>query len=323
MEKGDRLLPVAAAVAGNAFWGFSFLFTRVALQETTPELMLALRFMISFALMNIPLLLGRQKLRLKGKKLLPLLGLAVAEPVVFFAESYGILHTNATFAGVMVAIAPIFAIALAALVLKEYPSRRQLLFCLLPVIGVIIMVLSGKSLGVVTPLGVLFLLVLDKTIPHLHLSGEAEGPKARLSKTAMLVLAVVLHNIPEGMAVGVLYAGWATGAANVSLAAALTLSLGIALQNFPEGAIISMPLRGDGMGKGKAFGLGTLSGAVEPVAALVTILLAEWIAPALPYLLGGIGGGAVGGMTFEKVNVRWLKVIFALFLLYGGVKYLL
>lgn len=159
MEKGDRLLPVAAAVAGNAFWGFSFLFTRVALQETTPELMLALRFMISFALMNIPLLLGRQKLRLKGKKLLPLLGLAVAEPVVFFAESYGILHTNATFAGVMVAIAPIFAIALAALVLKEYPSRRQLLFCLLPVIGVIIMVLSGKSLGVVTPLGVLFLLI--------------------------------------------------------------------------------------------------------------------------------------------------------------------
>ena len=159
MEKGGRLLPVAAAVAGNAFWGFSFLFTRVALQETTPELMLALRFMISFALMNIPLLLGRQKLRLKGKKLLPLLGLAVAEPVVFFAESYGILHTNATFAGVMVAIAPIFAIALAALVLKEYPSRRQLLFCLLPVIGVIIMVLSGKSLGVVTPLGVLFLLI--------------------------------------------------------------------------------------------------------------------------------------------------------------------
>lgn len=159
MEKRNRLLPVLAAVAGNAFWGFSFLFTRVALQETTPELMLALRFMISFALMNIPLLLGRQKLRLKGKKLLPLLGLAVAEPVVFFAESYGILHTNATFAGVMVAIAPIFAIALAALVLKEYPSRRQLLFCLLPVIGVIIMVLSGKSLGVVTPLGVLFLLI--------------------------------------------------------------------------------------------------------------------------------------------------------------------
>ena len=147
-------------------------------------------------------------------------------------------------------------------------------------------------------LGMLFLLVLDKTIPHLHMGGEAEGPKAKLSKTAMLVLAVVLHNIPEGMAVGVLYAGWATGAANVSLAAALTLSLGIALQNFPEGAIISMPLRGDGMGKGKAFGLGTLSGAVEPVAALVTILLAEWIAPALPYLLGF----AAGAMMYVVVE---------------------
>lgn len=159
MEKRSLLLPILAAVAGNAFWGFSYLFTRVALQETTPEIMLAIRFLISFALMNAPVLLGRQKLRLKGKKLLPLLGLAVAEPVCFFAESYGILHTNATFAGVMVAVAPLFAILLAALILKEYPSRRQMLYCLLPVIGVILMVLSGKSLGVVTPLGVAFLLL--------------------------------------------------------------------------------------------------------------------------------------------------------------------
>ena len=158
MEKKANFAPVAAAAAGNIFWGFSFLFTRVALQETTPEIMLALRFAISFALMNIPLLLGRQKLELKGTKLLPLLGLAVAEPLIFFTESYGILHTNATFTGVMVAIAPIFATALAALVLREYPSRRQLIFCLLPVLGVIVMVLAGKSLGVVSPLGVAFLL---------------------------------------------------------------------------------------------------------------------------------------------------------------------
>ena len=158
MEK-KTMLPVLAAVAGNAFWGFSFLFTRVALQETTPEIMLAIRFWISFALMNVPVLLGRQKLRLRGKKLLPLLGLAVAEPLVFFTESYGILHTNATFAGVMVAIAPIFAIALAALVIKEYPTRRQILFSVLPIAGVILMVLTGKSLGVVTPLGVVFLLL--------------------------------------------------------------------------------------------------------------------------------------------------------------------
>ena len=148
-----------AAVLGNMFWGFSFLFTRVALQETTPELMLAARFIISFALMNVPILLGRQKLQLRGKKLLPLLGLAVAEPLVFFAESYGILHTNATFAGVMVAIAPLFAIGLAALVIKEYPTRRQLLCSVLPIVGVIIMVLAGSSLGIVTVKGVVFLLI--------------------------------------------------------------------------------------------------------------------------------------------------------------------
>lgn len=158
-NRSERLLPIAAAAAGNMFWGFSFLFTRVALQETTPELMLSTRFLISFALMNIPVLLGRQRIRLKGKRLLPLLGLAIAEPVVFFAESYGILYTNATFAGVMVAVAPVFAIALAALVLKEYPSRRQLLFCMLPIVGVVIMVLAGNSLGVVTPVGVAFLLL--------------------------------------------------------------------------------------------------------------------------------------------------------------------
>ena len=159
MERRKALLPVLAAIAGNAFWGFSYLFNRVALAETTPELMLAIRFLISFLLMNVPVLLGRQKLRLKGKKVLPLLALAVAEPVCFYSESYGILYTNATFAGVIVAVAPLFAVLLAALVLKEYPSRRQALYCLLPVAGVIIMVLSGKSLGVVTPLGVAFMLL--------------------------------------------------------------------------------------------------------------------------------------------------------------------
>ena len=159
MKKNLQCLPVLAAVAGNAFWGFSILFTRVALEETTPEIMLAIRFGIAFALMHIPILLGREKLQLKGKALLPLLGLALVEPMGFFTESYGILHTNATFAGVMMAISPVFSIALAALVLKEYPSRRQLIFCTLPVLGVIVMVLAGKSLGVVTPLGVIFLLV--------------------------------------------------------------------------------------------------------------------------------------------------------------------
>ena len=151
--------PVVAAVLGHALWGSSFLFIRFTLQETTPEIMLALRFVIAFVLMNIPLLLGRQKISLKGKNCLPLLGLMAAEPMIFFTESYGILHTNATFAGVMIAIAPMFAIALAALVLKEIPSRRQLLFCMLPIAGVIVMVLASNSLGVVTVQGVLFLLL--------------------------------------------------------------------------------------------------------------------------------------------------------------------
>lgn len=201
MKENGRLLgPVLAAVLGNAFWGFSFLFTRTALQETTPEIMLAIRFAISFALMNIPLLLGRQTLRLKGKRLLPLWGLAVAEPLVFFAESYGILHTNATFAGVMTAIAPLFAIALAALILKEYPSRRQLLFCSLPVLGVIIMVVSGKSLGVVTPIGFLFLLADCVGIGFYRLFNRwASREFTPFERTYMVLLSCLLVFVPSAL----------------------------------------------------------------------------------------------------------------------------
>ena len=199
-EKGPFLWPVLAAVLGNAFWGFSFLFTRTALQETTPEIMLAIRFAISFALMNIPLLLGRQKLQLKGKRLLPLLGLAVAEPLVFFAESYGILHTNATFAGVMTAIAPLFAIALAALILKEYPSRRQLLYCMLPVVGVIVMVVSGKSLGIVTPIGLLFLLVNCAGIGFYRLFNRwASREFTPFERTYMVLLSCLLVFVPSAL----------------------------------------------------------------------------------------------------------------------------
>lgn len=148
-------------------------------------------------------------------------------------------------------------------------------------------------------LGILFLLVLDRTIPHLHQgSDEPEGPKAALKKTTMLVLAVTLHNIPEGMAVGVVLAGWMAGNETISLAGALTLALGIAIQNFPEGAIISMPLRAEGMKKREAFLWGTLSGAVEPLAAIVTILAAGFIIPALPYLLSF----AAGAMLYVVVE---------------------
>ena len=147
--------------------------------------------------------------------------------------------------------------------------------------------------------GILFLLLLDHVIPHLHQnSDETEGPKGELRRTTMMVLAVTLHNIPEGMAVGVVYAGYLAGSAQISAAGAMALSLGIAIQNFPEGAIISMPLRAEGMGKGRAFLSGMLSGIVEPIGAVLTILAALLIIPALPYLLSF----AAGAMLYVVVE---------------------
>lgn len=148
-------------------------------------------------------------------------------------------------------------------------------------------------------LGILFLLLLDHIIPHLHRNSQrAEGPKSQLKRTTMLVLAVTLHNIPEGMAVGVVYAGYLAGNTQISAAAAMALSLGIAIQNFPEGAIISMPLRAEGTGKPKAFLGGVLSGIVEPIGAILTILAAGLIVPALPYLLSF----AAGAMLYVVVE---------------------
>ena len=139
--------------------------------------------------------------------------------------------------------------------------------------------------------GILFLLGLDHLIPHLHQrSQQAEGPRTRLERSTMMVLAVTLHNIPEGMAVGVVYAGFLAGEGQITMTAALVLSLGIAIQNFPEGAIISMPLRAEGVGKVRAFAGGVLSGAVEPLGAGLTILAAGLVVPALPYLLSFAAG---------------------------------
>lgn len=151
-------------------------------------------------------------------------------------------------------------------------------------------------------LGVLFLLALDHLIPHLHVGSEqAEGPKSRLARTTMMVLAVTLHNIPEGMAVGVVYAGYLTGSASITAMGALALSLGIAIQNFPEGAIISMPLKAEGMSRGRAFWAGTLSGAVEPVGALFTIWAAGLVVPALPYLLSFAAGAMIYVVVEELI----------------------
>ena len=147
--------------------------------------------------------------------------------------------------------------------------------------------------------GVLFLLGLDHAIPHLHRNAQqTEGPKSQLRRTTMMVLAVTLHNIPEGMAVGVVYAGYLAGDAQITSAGALALSPGIAIQNFPEGAIISLPLRAEGLDRGRAFAGGVLSGVVEPVGAVVTIWAAQAVLPALPYLLSF----AAGAMLYVVVE---------------------
>ena len=148
-------------------------------------------------------------------------------------------------------------------------------------------------------LGVGFLLLLDHIIPHLHINEDkAEGPKSRLARTTMMVLAVTLHNIPEGMAVGVVYAGLVSGSAEISAGGALALSLGIAIQNFPEGAIISMPLHAQGQSKAKAFWNGALSGGVEPILGALTVVFAGLVVPAMPYLLSF----AAGAMMYVVVE---------------------
>ena len=149
--------------------------------------------------------------------------------------------------------------------------------------------------------GFLFLLLLDHIIPHLHLNSQCpEGTQCNLGKSTMMVLAVALHNLPEGMAVGVVAAGWLTGNASISAAGALALALGIALQNLPEGAIISMPLKSNGMKRGKAFGYGVLSGVIEPIGAIITILLADLVVPILPYLLS-FSAGAMLYVVVEEL----------------------
>ena len=150
--------------------------------------------------------------------------------------------------------------------------------------------------------GILFLLGLDHLIPHLHQrSGQAEGPRTQLRRSTMMVLAVTLHNIPEGMAVGVVYAGYLAGDGQITGMGALALSLGIAIQNFPEGAIISMPLRAEGAGRARAFAGGVFSGAVEPLGAWLTILAAGLIVPALPYLLSFAAGAMIYVVVEELI----------------------
>ena len=151
-------------------------------------------------------------------------------------------------------------------------------------------------------LGILFLLLLDNLIPHIHINSEKpEGLKAKLQKTTMMVLAVTLHNIPEGMAVGVVFAGALSQNVGITMAGAIVLAIGIAIQNFPEGAIISMPLKSEGMSKSKAFLYGTLSGIVEPIGAIITIALTNLVLPILPYFLSFAAGAMIYVVVEELI----------------------
>ena len=168
-------------------------------------------------------------------------------------------------------------------------------------------------------IGIGFLLLLDVMTPHMHMDNQDEGPKSGLKRTTKLILAVTLHNIPEGMAVGVVYAGWLAGNAGVTRAGALVLALGIAIQNFPEGAIVSMPLRAEGMSKARTFWYGVLSGAVEPAASLLTIMAASAVVRILPYLLAFAAGAMMYVVVEELIpemsegkHSNWGTVAFSL-----------
>ena len=150
-------------------------------------------------------------------------------------------------------------------------------------------------------LGIFFLLFLDLITPHMHLDQSEEGPTtSKLKRTTKMILAVTLHNIPEGMAVGVVYAGWLSGNQSITLASAFVLALGIAIQNFPEGAIVSMPLLAEGMEKKKTFLYGFLSGVVEPIGSIITILFASLVTPILPYFLS-FAAGAMFYVVIEEL----------------------
>ena len=217
--------------------------------------------------------------------MIPFAGTAAGAACVFFMKrklSRGVQRALTGFAGGVMVAASIWSLIIPAI--DQSVSMGKLSF-LPAVIGFW--------------LGILFLLLLDSVIPHLHMNAEkAEGPKSRLARTTMMILAVTLHNIPEGMAVGVVYAGFLSGSAEITSGGALALSLGIAIQNFPEGAIISMPLHAEGKSKGKAFFDGVLSGVVEPISAVLTILLSSVIVPAMPYLLSF----AAGAMMYVVVE---------------------
>ncbi len=219
--------------------------------------------------------------------LIPLMGTMLGSAFVFFMKdemSPRVQKSLLGFAsGVMVA-ASVWSLLIPAMEMEVYQGAWSVM---------------PAAVGFLLGMG--FLLLLDELTPHLHLgTSQPEGPRSKLSRTAMLALAVTIHNLPEGMAVGVVFAGAAQGAAGLSLASALAVSLGIAIQNIPEGAIISMPMRAEGNSRWRSFVLGSLSGAVEPLGGLAVILLASMLTPVLPYMLA-FAAGAMFYVVVEEL----------------------
>ena len=224
--------------------------------------------------------------------LIPLLGTMLGSAFVFFMKdemSERLQKTLLGFAsGVMVA-ASVWSLLIPAMEMgaSSQPSS----------VGEAFVSVVPAAVGFLLGMG--FLLMIDELTPHLHIgTDKPEGPRSRLSRTAMLALAVTIHNLPEGMAVGVVFAGADSGISNISLAGAVAVALGIAIQNVPEGAIISMPMRTAGNSKWKSFAIGSLSGAVEPVGAVAVLLLASLLMPVLPYMLAF----AAGAMLYVVVE---------------------
>lgn len=212
--------------------------------------------------------------------LIPLFGTSLGAAGVYFMKdkmNKNLQKCLLGFAGGVMVAASVWSLLIPSIELSKYSGR----FSVIP-----------GAIGFLLGMG--FLLLLDETIPHLHVGeDEPEGMESTLRNTTMLIMAVTLHNIPEGMAVGVLYAGYLSGNSGIAFSAALTLTIGIAIQNFPEGAIISMPLKGEGLSKNRSFIYGVLSGAVEPLAAAVTIFATKFVEPFLPYFLSFAAGAMI------------------------------